>query len=663
MKGGTIIDDDTYYLSYKYKENLEALKFTEEKCTRINYDEDDNDITNDHDTYRKCIDIPSYKPMEKWQKLYLQAYYKYLFNRGMRNISTDSFMKLLNNDKEKYNLFFYYIFVELNLCIGYFIYTYNEITKSKLSKEHIFLLYKGGNTIRTIIELYSSEITNDNIKKYFIDYLNESNVSDWDYNIFIDISIIDEQFIKKLTLVFTKAFIRIQKMIEKYIMVFLPENIFNNLVIECNNQIEKINKTIRAFIQNNNSIYSDIHQNIIETITDFKFISNTDKQLQSYSVYEVKETENRLEPDIKKIIYKLPLQGELDNKHKYSYLVYLNDIYYHTKTDIINFNLFRLKLNNYINYNILYKHNKKTHNSLCGVELVDLSISYNKSLILKLLTNIIKTEDTYNMDNLKYISVDLQFNEIITTVQIPSIIYMILDIVSILYYDSLFPWTDSKYRVRIKRVLILVSLYYTSITQLQQQYISHVQKVPLLNFSEGKSIYDKIIIIIKQIIIGINHYEYKDIKEVLDNKDYNITITEIYNRFNTSLDFNEDLNCLSITNLDIKNPIFSIIINNILELIIYIYYICFYEDTEIMNTFKFKEYCDKKFEKYHACDKNDTCDINIGIYYKFSQLKSDYIYREFSNYIIALIELLTELSDYVSTEYISKHENPIVYTL
>uniref|UniRef100_A0A6C0H7J0 Uncharacterized protein n=1 Tax=viral metagenome TaxID=1070528 RepID=A0A6C0H7J0_9ZZZZ len=662
ITGGTHLDDDKYHLLYNYEEKLIQINPDEMKChDKITYiDSIENPYT--------CINIPTYKPTKENEHSYLQSYYSYLFSRGIRQISTDTFMKILSKYTNNNKLLFNYVFIELHLCIGYYMYTFNKTTKSKLSNEDIFLLYKGGNIIKTLIELYSSDITNATIKSQYEKYLETYNPSDWDYCITINNSnLLNDEFLNNITLVFTKAFIRIQHVIEKYINILLPESIFNELIDECNKKTIEIQEIIETFKINNNSIYNSpynpsYNEKIIESIYNLKFVlSNTDKQTKGYSVFPDKNRYNR------KLIYKSPLKEfEVLNNFKYSYLIYINNIFINTKHENIQFNLFRLKLYNSIMYNIKYKSvnlNPSTIQSLCGVELVDLSLSYNKN-ILKNIFNYIKNEentisDSNNLNN-KYMSINLLINEISITTQIPSILYMIVDIIYILFYDSLFPWADIKYEKRINRLINLVSLYYTSILKSKKEYASSSMESYI---TESKQIYETTIIIIKQIIArSTDNYEHKYKMTMnffkqdanLNTELYIEIIKEIYNIYKDHLEFNKDLDIICIKNFSIEHPILNIIIYNILEMIVYIYYIYYYNNNiDELKDFKFTDYCYTKFKNYHLCDLNQ-CNIDYGVYYKFSQFKSRNLCDKFIKYIETLINLLTNSSTLITDEYHKK---------
>lgn len=119
------------------------------------------------------------------------------------------------------------------------------------------------------------------------------------------------------------------------------------------------------------------------------------------------------------------------------YIVYIDDIKLGNAVGDVHFELFRLKISNFIKLSDI----DMTLN--CPIELIDISIDYYDSSTLIETSNCIKNEI---------------INDIMDDMIIPSYQYVICDLLNLLN-QSIFPWDDFKWRKRLDR-LSLMLLYH-----------------------------------------------------------------------------------------------------------------------------------------------------------------------------------------------------------
>jgi len=217
---------------------------------------------------------------------------------------------------------------------------------------------------------------------------------------------------------------------------------FNNFVHIRDDKVKKVSNIVKNQLANNfilNVDDKDVYENFKKFGKSGRFdinITPKNEELSEVLINKIDYNEPNLfkddfESDMKEIVSK--------NKILDFYITNNNEIY--NKEEYINFSLVRLM----INFLVIYERNGKIGFTNSSSELFDLSIGHpdDKMYNIYISNNIQEYEFRYN-ENKKDV------------IYIPKINTTILDLINILYEYRDYPWQDSKYEKRIRRLLVLI---------------------------------------------------------------------------------------------------------------------------------------------------------------------------------------------------------------
>ena len=671
------------YNSRDLLNNIDTINASDEVITKDlnlvcdsmnNTDDDDDDSIFYNDT---AICIKKQHPINNENK-YNINYQNYLLRRLFRGISTDEFMKELYEDKQLYKTLFNYIFCELNLHISYFIHIYNRDNGHDLNNDHIKFLYKGGNTIRLLLDFNASNIYIRETQTIIKESINKIKVGDWDFNLIIEYQKLKDELgfseekctnlKNKLVKVIALALHNIQNNIIKILINFNFDNFIINCTREANTEESK--NIISTITREINNFTIDSNDKII--LFDFKNYYINNDNTNSLIINNSNDMKYTIVNKFNNLLDRTNI-----NQTKQSYIVYIDNINGITLKGNVDFTLFRFKLDNNILYNnITLKDRIKNKQMKAGIELIDVSIvnmKDKKYTIFKSLFEFIYPQGIkYTIINFKIL------DNYGIDISIPSSEYMIIDILSMLYTEKLFPWFDLKYNKRINRIILLYSSIHEPIytnfintnSSILKKIIDIKNKDKTVNFfiesyktflynSIKKSIFEYIYLILiflfsfdlSQQIFKINirghHSElsnYKLFEEFHDkiSYDYLFKIYNIFKEFLIIKDINNIHfiyfnNELFTINETLGNNLFNFIITNIFEIIIFLIFVkdrSKLEHTHLM-------YSDNIYQIYINCDNHNMCDGISGNIYKMSQIidNCEMYLDDFDNYIKNLINI------------------------
>ena len=463
---------------FKDKENLNI-------CTGIKDITDKLDFTDNDIRITACIKQSTVKEIEKFniEKLL------YEFKKKNRILSTDmGILTFKNLNNNLLNLSGKYILTLLLATISEFIYEYNlsrNNTTYSLSEDDITVLYKGGNTTRLhMVEFYNS--IPDDKKKFFYkmkDIISKSSVGDFDFNI---------SLYKEALFLDNKRNFNIDevKKIEEYLRQVLSLCTYN-IKIVLNNIMDtnfshdyittlasKLNNTeseddIKKFISDYNNLISVYNAKIPSTELKLKLISEIKLKhiiVPNY-IYENNLIKTHTDPlEKNNILFKKKISDGISHNivdnvtnyfttnnlletlvpHSYInniYSVYIQGLKLIKGKRISYFDLFRLKLNNKLIYDLKYSDNTPGELKIpFGIEFIDISLQTSSHTIDIFCDNKKKKQIiNFEKEECKYI-------------YIPSVYYMYYDIVTMLLIETYLIWEEPKYDKRIKRLLYLAFL-------------------------------------------------------------------------------------------------------------------------------------------------------------------------------------------------------------
>lgn len=321
-----------------------------------------------------------------------------------------------------------------------------------LPNESILFLYKGGNVLRFLFQNITKEFplsVSKNIESFYADFFKKS---DADFSIYID------PRLPNYTTIYTDI-CNLTFLLENHIRnIFMEHKCYYFEYFKLNDDMKKkILETYLNKLNNSNTIKEKkfgfdgkftglimddvkIGTNDYYNYKDDSVIAYTDTTTREFKyssklnyLQNIKNPDTKLLPLIKE-------QQEIFSKHHNGMFISANEISFGSDAYVVFFNLIRTKYE----FNAIFKYNNNITKEIdLDGELIDISIiSKEDSYILHFFEHLHDNYSVYNVGN------DLQFNS-------PSITYLIEDLEKILFTASEFPWDDSKYVKRIKRLLFM----------------------------------------------------------------------------------------------------------------------------------------------------------------------------------------------------------------
>jgi hypothetical protein len=456
-----------------------------DKCTGITDLTDTLDFTDNDITITACIKQSTIKDTNKFniEKLL------YEFKKKRRMLSTDmgiSTFKNLNNNL--LNLSGKYILTLLLATVAEFMYEYNlsrKYTTTLLSKDDITVLYKGGNTTRLhMVEFYNSIPDTEREKfKKINDIISDSSVGDFDFNVSLDkeallkrkfnqneLDIIEGYLKQVLSLCTYNIKIVLNNIMDtnfshEYIKILEDKlthsdsinditkftNDYNHLIVEYNltnsqPQLKQILEIKLKHIMVPNYIYEN---NVIKTHTD---------PLEKNNILFKKKISDGISYNIvDNVTNYFTTNNLLETLVPHSYInniysVYIQGLKLIKGKRISYFDLFRLKLNNKLIYDLKYADNTQGELKIpFGIEFIDISLETSAHTI----DIFCKKEKKHQIINLVN---EESKNEESKNIYIPSVYYMYYDIVVMFLTETYLIWEEPKYNKRLKRLLYLAFL-------------------------------------------------------------------------------------------------------------------------------------------------------------------------------------------------------------
>jgi hypothetical protein len=605
---------------------IDNIKFSlnQDACSEDNDNDNDIDIDNDQNI-TKCIN--TLLPLPDQRSEYERNILKYMDSRNYKSISTDSFMNLLSSKyKLLYNKIFNYTLIQLYLCFTKCIYLFNKKMSLTLTDKHIYLIYKGGNSIRLLLQLYTWTSTlNDNDSK---DIEKNMNIGDWDFTIktnFIEILNVISHANLNILLDYLKkscavALTNIKKLLETEL---LQNNEFNtDYISKCTSQIPPFFAKDVCVINNNKS-KQPIVENITVPIPIVDKICSMGDDKKSFTIYNDNLTKNIKKITVLDNFFENQTDNMINNK---IFIVYIDKISSYGYKTYTNFSLFRLKINNII------KNEYDNNNSInAPIELIDISISNYTDTDIELNKEIL-FDNIYSLignDKSKYLANKYILNNIIIPFPILSANYMFIDIYVMLFVDNYFPWIDKKFKKRLSRLFKIYLLCdkcksESDITEKKNNLLmfNRVIEDLLSNFTNNFLNLDSQLILIKI-------YEFYN-----SQKQY----FKIKNKNNYYYIINDNNN--NITDLYL-----TFLYNNIFEIIISIIYI--YDDSIL--TQEHSVFCYEHFRRLKDCDGNRCDELNMTVY-SFIKLKDEPNIDCFISYLQTMKSLSNYIRRYVAIQ-------------
>lgn len=579
----------------------------------------------------------------------------YNFKRFFKGLTTELFMKALK-ESNNYDISTF-VYISINLGISNLIYLINKIYQLNIDNDSIYIIYKGGNTVKNHYAVFYEKCP-PNIKANL--NIDEFKIGDWDYSLYINFKKLRynlssnpnlplDNFIKMLTntiqYVLNYIKINLESLIKDETYIKFGELLNKNI-----NDIDITLPQIKSYCDRSFNIDSK------DYVSNFKIdsirykngsitcpasnvctnenIQNNDLVKKSYLVEIKKEdtTETNRARDHYKYKIKTqvtkPFYTDDDKKQSHIYIVGIDSIKHLTfKNNYINFYLFRLKLAVTMNYTEETTTNGvktiKTSSYDIPIELIDLS--YGKENDTKCrLSN--ETLAQFQINSDQYVtSYALKFFSSTLKVDMPSLDYMFVDIYTILAMETIFPWYDKKYIKRFKRLILIFVM-----SSVQKFFVSGS-----IDYVEDK---------LNTILSFINKLKNKEAIEVYKWFIHLSNIPSI--QFIPKVLIEGDINTLSVQKLDINvcgDAYLNAILTNIYESALFLSYMDDKNNTAIRATDKM--YCELHFNKYIECDVGDACEDFIITLYSFDELKksNDDNKNEFKVYVNNLSEICSTL--------------------
>jgi hypothetical protein len=348
---------------------------------------------------------------------------------------------------------------------------------TKLEKESIIFLYKGGTTMKILYKKYEKELVDDGFEKFFKNLVKEFERSDSDYSILIrpDITIEKngisfEQIYYDINILTYECLKLIRQYFEEYPNYFVPLDLINdNIILE---KINEMNNTLES-IKRDNKECTNIHKikkfigisylnknvflpgtnisSLDKNSFDDTFINNKDMM---YDKERNKSFINNKYVDSRVSDFAMSITKNNNKYYRKLYKEKTNNIYvslnesneYNNNGILAYFSLQRIKLN-FIAYYI--SENGKVGFFDCPSELVDVSILKKQASGLPMFFEHVKEE--YKVYNYDETELDFNFSSY-------SIFGHISDLIFTLFDVSKYPWDDAKYKKRIRRLIFFVIL-------------------------------------------------------------------------------------------------------------------------------------------------------------------------------------------------------------
>lgn len=424
----------------------------------------------------------------------------------------------------------------LKLIVGSFTKALNNyIYKKSLSAKSILFLYKGGNVLRLLFQEATKELplsVSQTIETFYKDSFKKS---DADFSIYID------PRIPNYDLVYTDI-CNLTFLIENQIRnIFMSNPCYYFEYFRLNNDSKKmiLGNYLNKLNESNTIkekkfdydgkftglVFGDVNigtTNKFELKDDF-FIAYVDRKTKEQNYNSKLNYLNNIIAPNNELLPLINEQKEIYNtKQNIGMFTSSNEISFGSDDYNVFFNLIRTKfsINAIFEKTINYSKDKQLV-KLDG-ELIDVSIiNKEDSYILHFFEHLDKNVSTYK------IATGLEFNA-------PSITYLIEDLEKILFTASEFPWDDSKYAKRIRRLLFMYFL------------------LMLLNFKPGDSKKDDRIKYIEN--MKKNIFNKIMIDPTDKNNDIKLTLIEYFKILPKEMKENPFRNLLKSVGWSLLNP-------------------------------------------------------------------------------------------------------------
>ena len=391
----------------------------------------------------------------------------------------------------------------------YLITTFNNKMKTLIPveyKDHIFILYKGGNVMKNLFEtIKDKNVLDENTVEFMDKYFKRSdfdfeativNYKDYnEYNTYYDYAI-------KLILFTVKSICTI---LQTYGYLFF--NIEKEFKAHKENILEELNKKLEEIKFNNANVYN------INKFTNIKISNNTTNNLFTYD--ESTTVNTKVDKILDIIISK--------NRNPYHY--YLNDtVEIYKDGNKISFTLGRIKYTFNITYDSL---NDTTRNIDLKSEILDLSMAryydskllhYKKNNLAKEIINYYKKDE--DLDNIEYESY--------------SITTLLIDLIQQLE-ENKYIWLATKYEKKLNRFLFFINIKLssdlgrTNYDILSSKFIEFMNSLDQSNSNKYKEIYNDLLNILNnlkmnetdifQLFVKLIKIKYEDIlNDTIENK-------------------------------------------------------------------------------------------------------------------------------------------------
>lgn len=616
----------------------------------------------------------------------------YNFKRYFKGISTDNYMATLYNDfNNDYIKLTYFVYIHLNLALSHFIYILNKTNPHyNIDDNDIHLIYKGGNTTRihlyAILSRYNSR---DLLNRY-----DQTSIGDWDYNIKINYeSLFKKQIqINLFLLKIKKVLGYILSYIKQVFLLCLP-NVYNQYARRIIDNLQNTQHIVDKYIESYNNYANGrgdpnitnfaIRNIIIHSYPhkincdhnyqigmpyNIRCTHNNDKNMQdntniqSYKIYRI-DTDNNRSKDLNKSV----------NNFDYLNLGDLNEIFI-AYSDLIDskafkyynaFSLFRLKINNTLNYSERINHIDNEKKLNIPVELIDVSINLIQSNLYDVTQLNMKLFNFHN----EYSIYNFNLYGHLLEIELPSIEYMCIDICNILFISTIFPWLDNKYGKRLDRFYLLYIL-----NQLNNNNNNYILTLPyyltkIMNTIELLLIKFKAYIIddfnhimdIRDIVninnryndffnyinnVNINQHRSDELSDILI-RIYNMNIrdrdivTQVHIKNLPGINERLEIRYINIKLLENNDLLLNYVLSNLYSCIVFLIYLL----NDHLLEQNHRDYCNLYFQKYIDCDLavNPNCQGLSGYIYNIDSIRNNYI-----NHIKELIKYVLELRNKIN---------------
>lgn len=508
----------------------------------------------------------------------------YKFKKNISNVLTDIFMQhTLNNNNRIIitNYIFSVLNYSINCLIENLVYHNKFNIDIKMLLDNIKLLYKGGNTTRLLFNSFKNNFKNTKTAELIDEIIQSDNIGDWDYQIKVNrdrIALSDAEMVDLLKLIMQVMFVTCIYLKDKLEIILNSKDGINNTVKEIKNNFFSVDymKNINNFIKEYNK--GTTYENQIEIMTLNK-VYTYNKIIEKNRVSDFEDTDYKKINKNSFIYDKGNKEGfnhyfETDT-HLYDnekedffpdyldknmvYIAYLNKLFFINRYMVSDFRLHRVKITSSFEFTINYKRDSNISlNKLiyANMELVDISLQsekQNKLYCVDYYIKLLKINDNamyidYILDSYSDFDNSNKYNK----VQIPSPEFMFIDILVILYHESLHPWDNLKYVKRLNRLIYLALLCLVNENDVQdvERIFKNVRDL-FIQYNNANSCDNKLKI--------ISNYE------IIKADDFNNNKTDMYTNIDVNyyqIKLNDTIHYSKYFNIIIQFYIRSILIIN-----------------------------------------------------------------------------------------------------